>query len=108
MKKLILPAAFAVMLSLTPVVWAQQGNAPAAPPAAAPAAASAPTILTLMASDQKKVVQDLLVASLRFEVDNKDARKVQDDINKAMKMALDSAKAEAAVKVSTGGYYVYN
>lgn len=105
MKKVILPAALAMMVSVMPLAPSAIAQTPT--PTAAPAAQAGQTILTVMASDQKKVVQDLLVASLRFEVENKDARKVQDDINKAMKTALDNAKAEAALKVSTGAYYVY-
>jgi predicted secreted protein len=66
------------------------------------------TFVSLSASDQKKVEQDLLVASLRIELDNKDARKVQDEINKAMQKAMDIAKAEPSIKVSTGNYYVYS
>ena len=66
------------------------------------------TFVTLSASDQKKVEQDLLVSSLRIEMDGKDSRKVQDDINKAMKKAVDLAKTEPALKVSTGNYYVYS
>lgn len=66
------------------------------------------TFVTLSASDQKKVEQDLLVASLRIEIDGKDARKVQDDINKAMQKAMAIAKAEPSLKVSTGNYYVYS
>jgi len=66
------------------------------------------TVVTLSASDQKKVTQDLLVASLRIENDGKDSRKVQDIINKAMKAAVDLAKAEPAIKVGTSGYTVYS
>lgn len=66
------------------------------------------TFVTLSASDQKKVEQDLLVSSLRIELDNKDSRKLQDEINKAMKKAVDLAKADPALKVSTGNYYVYS
>lgn len=66
------------------------------------------TTVTLSASDQRQVEQDLLVASLRIELDNKDSRKLQDEINKAMKQAVDTAKAEPAIKVSTGNYYVYS
>lgn len=64
--------------------------------------------VTLSASDQKKVEQDLLVSSLRIEMEGKDSRKVQDEINKAMKKAVDLAKADSAIKVSTGNYYVYS
>ena len=103
MNKMILPAAFAIALCASPFLsFAQEAK----PAVAAPSVSA--TVVTLSASDQKKVVQDLLVASLRIEQDNKDARQLQDDINKAMKIALDTVKAETAIKVNTGGYYVYN
>lgn len=98
MKKFILPATLALTLLCAPAVFAEDVKVKE----------TAGTTVTLSASDQKKVSQDLLVASLRIEVDNKDSRKVQDDINKAMKAALDLAKAEASIKVSTGSYYVYS
>lgn len=66
------------------------------------------TVVTLTASDQKKVDQDVLVASLRIEVENKDSRKVQDDINQAMKKALGTVSADPAIKASTGNYFVYS
>jgi len=66
------------------------------------------TTVTLSASDKKKVEQDLLVASLRIEIDNKNSRQVQDEINKSMKLAVDLAKTEPAIKVSTGNYFVYS
>lgn len=66
------------------------------------------TFVTLTASDQKKVEQDLLVANLRIEQDNKDSRTLQDTINKAMQKAVELAKAEPSIKVSTGNYYVYS
>jgi predicted secreted protein len=98
MKKFILPATFAIALFCAPVVQADDVKIKE----------QSGINVTLSASDQKKVTQDLLVASLRIEIDNKDSRKVQDDINKAMKTALDTVKAEPEIKVSTGSYYVYN
>lgn len=65
------------------------------------------TAVSLSASDQKDVQQDTLVASLRIEMDDKDARKVQDAINKAMQKALETTKAYPKIKASTGQYYVY-
>ncbi len=66
------------------------------------------TVVTLSASDQKNVEQDQLGASLRIEMDERDPRKLQDTINKAMQTAIEIAKAEKDVKVSTGQYYVYS
>lgn len=98
MKKFILPATMAIALLCTSGVRAEDVKVKE----------QAGINVTLSASDQKRVTQDLLVASLRIEIDNKDSRVVQDSINKAMKAALDIVKAEPAIKVSTGSYYVYN
>ncbi|PZQ47052.1 MAG: hypothetical protein DI551_04020 [Micavibrio aeruginosavorus] len=66
------------------------------------------TIINLSATEKRTMPQDLLIASLRIEVEDKaDAAVVQDKINKAMKSALDLAKKESAFKVSTGAYSVY-
>lgn len=66
------------------------------------------TFVTLSSSEKRKVEQDLLVASLRIELNNNDTRKVQDDINKAMQKAIGIAKSEASIKISTGNYQVYS
>ena len=66
------------------------------------------TLLSLSASEQVDLKQDLLQASLRIEVDGKDPKKVQDEINTAMKKALTEAKAVGEVKTSTGNYNVYS
>lgn len=98
MKYYILPTVLALsVMTMTPI-YAEDHQ----PEALAGA------FVTLTASDQKKVEQDLLVASLRIEIDNKDSRKVQDEINKTMKEALGVVKAEPVIKVSTGNYYVYS
>lgn len=66
------------------------------------------TLVTLNASEQKDVEQDTLVADLRIEMDDKDARTVQDKINKAMQKAVELLKKSSGVDVSTGQYYVYS
>lgn len=65
------------------------------------------TLLNLSASERQTLPQDLLMASLRIEVDSADPVKVQNDINQAMEKALAEAKGVTAVKASTGGYNVY-
>lgn len=65
------------------------------------------TILSLSTTEQTDLKQDLLQASLRIEVEGKDVKKVQDQINTAMKKALDAAEDEKEVKASTGQYNVY-
>ena len=65
------------------------------------------TILNISATERQQVPQDLLIASLRIEKTGPDAKAVQNDVNTLMKTAADKAKAVTGVKVSTGGYYVY-
>lgn len=65
------------------------------------------TILNISATERRQVPQDLLIASLRIEKTGPDAKAVQNDVNTLMKSAADKAKAVTGVKVSTGGYYIY-
>lgn len=102
MKKFILLSTCVLSLIAVPVVYAEDDDKVNVNQEKQGA------VITLSASDQKQVEQDLLAASLRIEMDDKDARKVQDKINKAMKDAVDVAKAEPTLKVSTGNYYVYS
>lgn len=100
----ILSLALATLLCTTPLAthmaFAQDAAKPATPPAGQ-------TILNISATQRIQVPQDLLVANLRIEKTGADAKSVQNDINTIMKGAADKAKAVAGVKVSTGGYYVY-
>lgn len=66
------------------------------------------TIINLSATEKRTMPQDLLIASLRIEVDDaNDPAAVQKKINEAMTKALDLAKKEKSFKVSTGAYSVY-
>lgn len=66
------------------------------------------TLINLSATEKRTMPQDLLIASLRIEVDDKnDPAAVQKKINEAMKKALELAKKETSFKVSTGTYSVY-
>jgi predicted secreted protein len=66
------------------------------------------TIINFSATEKRTMPQDLLIASLRIEEEDKaDPAKVQNKINEAMKKAIDLAKAESSFKVSTGAYSVY-
>jgi predicted secreted protein len=65
------------------------------------------TILHLSATETQKVPQDLLIASLRIEADGTDLVQVQDTVNKAMAAALELARKNTDLKVTTGGYSVY-
>ncbi len=66
------------------------------------------TVLSLSATEQVDLKQDLLQASLRIEVEGKDPKKVQDEINQAMQKALAAAKDVKEVKTSTGQYNLYS
>ena len=66
------------------------------------------TLINFSATEKRTMPQDLLIASLRIEVEDKNnPAAIQKKINEAMKKALDLAKAETAFKVSTGAYSVY-
>lgn len=66
------------------------------------------TIINLSATEKRTLPQDLLIASLRIEAEDKSSpTTVQKKINEAMTKALDLAKKEGAFKVSTGAYSVY-
>lgn len=64
-------------------------------------------ILNISATERREVEQDLLVATLNYTATNKNSRDLQNEINKAMKKALDLVKKEKNVKVNTGAYQVY-
>jgi uncharacterized protein YggE len=65
------------------------------------------TIINFSATEKRTVPQDLLIASLRIEVEEATPATIQTKINEAMKKALDIAKAEPELKVSTGSYMVH-
>lgn len=66
------------------------------------------TIINLSATEKRTMPQDLLMASLRIEVEDANSpAPIQKKINEAMTKALDLAKKESALKVSTGAYSVY-
>lgn len=65
------------------------------------------TLVSLSVTERTKVPQDTLHASLRIESEDKDAKALQDRINKAMDRAVKEAKAAKDVKTSTGYYSVY-
>ena len=64
-------------------------------------------MMNLSATERKEVEQDLLVATLAYVGENRDARALQNEINTAMKKALDLSKQEKNIKVNTGSYQVY-
>lgn len=64
-------------------------------------------ILSISATERREVEQDLLVATLQYSANDREARAVQNEINKAMKEALDLIKKDDRVKVNTGTYNVH-
>jgi predicted secreted protein len=66
------------------------------------------TIISLSVIEQMELQQDLLQASLRIEIDDKDPKAIQNKINTDMQAALSTAKKYGDVKTSTGQYYVYS
>lgn len=68
---------------------------------------SGQTLLHISATETKKVAQDLLVATLRYEVHNADKSTVQNDINRTMKAALKTANRYDDITVTTGYYNVH-
>jgi len=65
------------------------------------------TLVTLSVTERVKVPQDLLLATLQIESDDRDAEALQNRINTSMEQALEIARAVDDIKVSTGHYYVY-
>lgn len=65
------------------------------------------SILNITVTEQMKLAQDTLSASLRYELDGGSANEIQDRINKAVAEAVGEAKAYSSVKATTGSYYVY-
>ncbi len=65
------------------------------------------TIINFSATEKRTVPQDLLMASLRIELDEGTPVEIQKKINESMKKALELAKGSSAFKVSTGAYSVY-
>jgi len=65
------------------------------------------TALNISATENIDVAQDILVASLRIQDENKNARSVQKTINDAMAKAVTLAKKYPSLKIETGQYYVH-
>ena len=65
------------------------------------------TLITLSVTERVSVQQDTLIATLRIERQNRNARTLQREINAAMEAALAESEGVDAVQVSTGYYSVY-
>lgn len=64
-------------------------------------------VMSISATERMSVEEDLLVASLSYVTEKRDAKEVQNEINQAMTKALETAKKVDGVKSSTGSYQVY-
>lgn len=93
-----------MMLALSAVVLATPAWAQA--PSSTPPSDGA-TVLHLAERSERMVKRDRLAAELRVEKSDADPARLQAEINRRMAMAVERAKATAAVTVSTGGYQVY-
>lgn len=93
--------AAAILLTFTPALAKAQVQDPLL------ALPDGQVILNISATERQDVEQDLLVGTLNYVVTDTDAAKVQNEINKVMKDALDTAKKEETLKVNTGVYQVY-
>jgi predicted secreted protein len=65
------------------------------------------TLINLSVTETRSVPQDLLIASLRIEIEDETPMAIQKKINEAMTQALDLAKPNKDIKTSTGSYSVY-
>ncbi len=65
------------------------------------------TLVNLSATENKVLKQDLLVATLRYEISNKDNKVVQKQINETMAKAVAIAKKYDTLKSETGSYSLY-
>jgi len=90
-----------LMLTLSTPAFAQDKDSSAITPQ------EGRTVLAISATETKEVPQDLLITSLRYEAEGKDAKAVQNEINNAMKKALEKAKAVPGLTIFTEQYYVY-
>jgi predicted secreted protein len=65
------------------------------------------TYLNLSVLESTLVEQDLLIASLRYDVESESSKLVQDKINQTMKKALAIAEKKSMLDISTERYSVY-
>ncbi|MFK7840084.1 MAG: SIMPL domain-containing protein [Bdellovibrionales bacterium] len=64
------------------------------------------SLLHISATERREVDQDLLIATLRIEAEDRSNKKVQNDVNEGMRAALDLAKEYKDVKAVTRSYNV--
>lgn len=98
MKKLLLVLPFVAMSYVMPAL-AQEDFMSRIPPEGS-------VILNLSASEREDVAQDMLTATLRYEVKDTNPKSIQGKINAKMGDAIAIAKTFDTVKTSTGSYNV--
>lgn len=98
MRRLVL--ALAVTLAIPGYALAMDSEFMKLPPPGA-------SIINLSATERVQLPQDLLIASLRIEVEGADPRDLQNKINDSMKTALEKAAASPEVKAVTDQYNIY-
>lgn len=65
------------------------------------------TLMALSTEIKKDIEQDLLIATMRYEMETDNPSALQEAINRKMQKAVEVAKRASSVKVSTEQYNVY-
>lgn len=110
MKKLLIwrnavaPGRFISAAILTVVMSGATGAAIGQP---APLLPEGQTLITLSVTERQRVTQDVLIAELRLEAEDRDPAQVQNKINSQMTAGLQRAREVDGVMPSTGHYGVY-
>lgn len=65
------------------------------------------TLVSLSATEQVEIEQDILVAHLQYQATNSNPKTLQDEINEKMTKAVEEARKVKDIEVSTQQYYVY-
>ena len=65
------------------------------------------TLITLSANERVEIQQDLLIANLRYQIEDTNPRTVQNTINEKMKDALKESQKVKTVKAATTQYNIY-
>src|SRR5687768_1297370 len=64
-------------------------------------------VLNLSATEQQDVAQDTLNASLMFSTQGRDKTAIQNEVNTAMRKALDILEDSTGIEYNTSQYQVY-
>lgn len=72
-----------------------------------PAAGAQFNLVTLAAQAEREIANDLLTATLAAEAEGADPGPLADSVNRSMRRALELAREQRGIKVSSGGYQTY-